>query len=885
MIQPKILFYHSFVDCLSFRLKNSLIFILLNLNQNPFGMRILKFFLTLLILSISISNNYGQSSLRKANKQYELFAFNLAIKSYLKVLDRQPRNVQAIGRIADCYRHLNRMDEAASYYAQLMDLRNIEPVNYLQYGHVLKALGKYEEAKRQYYKYAEKYPVAGNQYAESCNFAKSKMEAPGRSSVKNEFLNTSSSDFAPSIYKAGQVVYSSGRRDITKSNRGGPKSGGFINNQLFFSNRDDNGFLRKPELLKKQIGSSANEAPIAYSPDGKYVAVTKNNYVNGTRQIPSSGFELSLHIGEVSSKGDFSNLIPFPYNGSGYSTGFANFSPDGNALYFASDRPDGFGGFDIYVSFKVGNSWSAPENLGAIINTQGHELTPFFDGRNLFFASDWHFGFGGLDLFSSKQMSTGGWNQVQHLGAGFNSSRDDYGYVFDPNYGVGYFVSNRLGGKGSEDIYKFEGVTNTDGDILTEGSNIDGIPGGNILLNIYSSTDKTPLADVNIDLSNCGGSIENKTDSNGQFKFNLEEGSVCNATLRKTGYISRQIIVNTSLEYNKSYEIFLTEEGDFYTGQVIHSSTRTTIEDVSVRATNTATNQRIEAVTDRSGKYSLALKPGGNYIVRYSKVGFKDINRTVRTGGSNPSKFIETIYLPPSSTNINEPTYTENPNKDSRNPEVVEPNNGNSAVNKEPAFRNGYAVQIAALSSSNVYLGEIENKVGATGNVFVYREGGKSKIRVGIFETRDEAKMAQVKLRRDGYNGAFIVMQTTMGYADYIFGYNPEITISEPDNNTETSVTEGYSPPSSTSTVDKSSRYGVRLGAFRNPQSFERDRDKFVSIGIIDSYQSGPYTIILLTGYDSFDMAKRALRKVKTKGYNEAYIVEKIGEEYTKARR
>ena len=116
-------------------------------------MRLFKTCLTVLILTLSFSNNYGQSNLRKANKQYELGAFNVAIKSYLKVLDRQPRNVQALGRLADCYRHLNNMREAEKYFSRLTELRNVEPEHYLNYGHILKALGQYDAAKRQYYKW------------------------------------------------------------------------------------------------------------------------------------------------------------------------------------------------------------------------------------------------------------------------------------------------------------------------------------------------------------------------------------------------------------------------------------------------------------------------------------------------------------------------------------------------------------------------------------------------------------------------------------------------------------------------------------------------------------------------------------------------------------
>ncbi|RMG88266.1 MAG: hypothetical protein D6714_00995, partial [Bacteroidetes bacterium] len=203
-------------------------------------MNFLKIILPVLFISLSFTTTYSQFSLRKANKQYELYAFNLAINSYLKVLDKQPRNVEALGKLADCYRHLNRMDEAEKYYAQLMEMRNVDPVYYLQYGHTLRALGRYEEAKRYYYKYAEKYPVAGNHYAESCNFAIARQHDQPAAETTNEFVNTNTDDFGPAIFTEGRVVFASGRRDIRPDRRGAPRPALTLNNQLFISTRDAN---------------------------------------------------------------------------------------------------------------------------------------------------------------------------------------------------------------------------------------------------------------------------------------------------------------------------------------------------------------------------------------------------------------------------------------------------------------------------------------------------------------------------------------------------------------------------------------------------------------------------------------------------------------------
>ena len=70
--------------------------------------------------------SYAQGSIKKANKQYELYAFNTAIKSYLNVIERQPNNIEALSRLADCYRHLNRMNEAEKWYEKAIGKKNIE---------------------------------------------------------------------------------------------------------------------------------------------------------------------------------------------------------------------------------------------------------------------------------------------------------------------------------------------------------------------------------------------------------------------------------------------------------------------------------------------------------------------------------------------------------------------------------------------------------------------------------------------------------------------------------------------------------------------------------------------------------------------------------------
>src|SRR5690606_30884883 len=131
-------------------------------------------------------------------------------------------------------------------------------------------------------------------------------------------------------------------------------------------------------------------------------------------------------------------------------------SPDGMKLFFSSNMPGGYGGRDIYMSEKQGDTWSKPVNLGPEINSEKDEAFPFFhESGVLFFASEGHSGYGGLDLFM-LDLSTRTWGKVINLGKPFNTPQDDFGMIVNTEGTSGYFSSNRDGGMGKDDIYFFD---------------------------------------------------------------------------------------------------------------------------------------------------------------------------------------------------------------------------------------------------------------------------------------------------------------------------------------------------------------------------------------------------------------------------------------------
>ena len=131
-------------------------------------------------------------------------------------------------------------------------------------------------------------------------------------------------------------------------------------------------------------------------------------------------------------------------------------SPDGSKMYFVSDADGGFGGKDIWVAINEGGKWIVPENLGSAINTSGNEMFPYVrqDGV-LFFSSDGHKGFGGLDIYMAIQDSTGVWI-VENMYTPINSAGDDFGITFNNDNSVGYFSSSRDQRRPIDKIYRFE---------------------------------------------------------------------------------------------------------------------------------------------------------------------------------------------------------------------------------------------------------------------------------------------------------------------------------------------------------------------------------------------------------------------------------------------
>jgi outer membrane protein OmpA-like peptidoglycan-associated protein len=269
-------------------------------------------------------------------------------------------------------------------------------------------------------------------------------------SVKKTPFNSSvADDFAPVFYKKGLVYCSNSMNTSLVS----IKSENEALFNLVYTELKDSGDWKTPVLLAEELTTILNEGPASFTADQNRIYYARNLQTEGKlRKINDPSNTLGIYSADLV-QGKWVNISGFEFNSESYSVGTPALSPDGQRLYFASDKPGSYGGTDLYYSDRIMNKWSEPVNLGPEINSKYNESYPFIDesGR-LFFASDKPGGNGGKDIYYSLELN-GTWLYPIHLDREINSGKDDFGFITDKNFEKGYFSSNRKSGM---NIYYFE---------------------------------------------------------------------------------------------------------------------------------------------------------------------------------------------------------------------------------------------------------------------------------------------------------------------------------------------------------------------------------------------------------------------------------------------
>jgi outer membrane protein OmpA-like peptidoglycan-associated protein/tetratricopeptide (TPR) repeat protein len=465
-------------------------------------MKKINIYITYFLLLVSVACN---AQMKKAEKQFSKYNYAKAIPAYKKIAKGKSSDKQnAMIKLADCYRILNDYPKAENYYAQAISIGKVPAeVNY-NYGNVLKSNNKYNEALSQYFVFLEANESSkiANNAIKSCQEIKYWETKPKEYEVKNiESINTKRSEFCPVVINNRLIFVAEKINDIVDFETSSANNQPYLN---IFSSEIENNKVKTAKLISKKVNSTFHDGPITFTNDGKLAAYTRVNYIVNKKDKNFIN-RAKIYFSEVNGN-SYSKPKPFVYNSDDYSCAHPSLNMDGTILYFASDMPGGFGGQDIWMCKKNGDSWDKPINLGFDVNTSADEVFPSVkkDGM-LYFSSNGLPGFGDLDIFSAKQKD-GKWLLNRNEGLYLNSKADDFGITF-LNDSIGYFSSNREGGKGEDDIYNFKYINKNitiDGTILlTENAN-DPAKG----VKVYLLNDKGLAID------------STKTNDKGYFAFN-----------------------------------------------------------------------------------------------------------------------------------------------------------------------------------------------------------------------------------------------------------------------------------------------------------------------------------------------------------------------------
>lgn len=326
-------------------------------------------------------------------------------------------------------------------------------------GHSHWLLGNYRLAIEHYTKYLEGSGVGLEVYgpfAETsrgnivrAEFADYHQQNPLDIELKNlgAPINTKFEEYLPYLTADDQTLFFTSRRP-ENAGEYDPLSGGFPED-FYIAHRQPDGSWGDLKPLGPPINTPDNEGAACISPDGQWVIFTGCNRQDGEG---SCDLYIARLIGnrwtEPRNMGDVIN--------SRWWDSHPNLSNDGRTLYFVSSRPGGFGATDIWYSRLENGRWTEPKNMGPTINTPGQEYGPFLhaDGVTLYFSSDTHLGFGGMDFFMSTRMDTG-WTKPVNLGSPLNTPRDEQN-IFINAFGTEAYINvNAEDGAGGFDLYSF----------------------------------------------------------------------------------------------------------------------------------------------------------------------------------------------------------------------------------------------------------------------------------------------------------------------------------------------------------------------------------------------------------------------------------------------
>ena len=424
-------------------------------------------FTFIVTLFFSIQPIFAQRKVCKsADIAFERKQYNTAIERYKKALKKSSKKKDQDDRnyityqLAECYRITDATKLAESHYKRLLKTEYPKkyPTIYLYYADALKRNKKYEDAAANYAIYNELMPDDPRGVAALADIENIQawLEAPTKYEVTRiKKLNSRASDFGVAWISNNynEIIFSSTREGGVTKEKDAITGQSFAD--FYTSRQNKQGEWEEVTLLDEDVINSAGSEGMPFmnkSFSTLYFTRCPNHkkrtsgcqIMTATRSGSTWSDPVTVEIKTI----DSLDVIGHP-----------TLSSDELKLYFASERRNGLGGKDIWVSERESTSdkFGRPRNLSDLVNTIGNELYPYLrNDSTLYFSSDGHGGMGGLDIFVTTLDSLGEWTEPINLRHPFNSIGNDYGITFHPTEERGFFSSNRDTKNGlDDDLYYF----------------------------------------------------------------------------------------------------------------------------------------------------------------------------------------------------------------------------------------------------------------------------------------------------------------------------------------------------------------------------------------------------------------------------------------------
>jgi outer membrane protein OmpA-like peptidoglycan-associated protein len=573
----------------------------------------------ILTLTLGISIFFGNA--QQAELLYDHLSLQDAIAKYEGKLDDDANDGESIYNLANAYRLNNESIKAEAWFAKAVK-RSERTEAKFYYAQMLLMNGKPSKAKEWFTKY--KLNVAGKEaqhidnFITLCYLLESDQISDRYYEISKVMFNSKMMDFSPSYY-GDELLFVSNRNE----------SKGASNNLDAWTNEKytdlyvvspQSGYQVKP--FSKRINSGLHEGSGTFTKDLNTLYFTRSNQIKGkSNNDKEKNIRLQIMKTTKGSK-KWSKPTKLELNNNNYSFCHPALSSDNNTMIFASDQPGGYGGMDLYIVKKAGEDWGVPENMGEKINTSGNEVFPFIDNQdNLYFSSNFHAGFGGLDIFKANNVN-GKWKKPSNVGLPMNSVKDDFGIITQDNFESGYFSSDR---SGEDEIYTFKNkeksmiggaVVNCETGEIIPDADVVIYQGGNVFKNLKSDENGKFSFEVNRNT----GELEAKASKTffntnekctGIQKFDPQDGEV-------------ELSLGLTSQFKENSELQLC-------GEVLNGDCNRTLDGVKITVINICNGEAVQITSDRDGKFIFPLVKNCKYKIKAEKGYFKTIEQTLMT--------------------------------------------------------------------------------------------------------------------------------------------------------------------------------------------------------------------------------------------------------------